>query len=140
MARERLRDFLPDTLSCLLTFDKATDLWLGTCLNLGLTTSGKTDKLAWENLGKVVRRHVEVCWRRDREALNRHRAPQSEWDLFDFLKKKAQERNEPFRSEKITFDLVEPENELGPLWINGLELLPEAVSHAKKGASVSAVH
>jgi hypothetical protein len=140
MAKDKLRNWVPETLSCLLTFDKATERWVGRCLDLDLATSGKTDKAAWENLGKVIKAHVETCWRRNREALKKHRAPQEDWDLFNHLSAK----NKPARSDKITFDLVEPEfaEEVVQLWMTGLEFLPAGSECANKEAtsSVSAVH
>jgi len=135
MAKEKLQDFIPGPLSCLLLFDKATEKWIGTCLDLGLTTSGNTDKAAWENLGKVIKVHVELCWRRNRGALVKHRAPKEDWDLFSALSAKK----EPFRSDKITFDLVEPENQLEPLWMKGLEIL-QGTNCEQEATSVSAVN
>ena len=135
MAKDRLSDWLPETLCCLLSFDKQTSRWVGKCLDLGLTTSGKTDKAAWENLTKVVKAHVETCWRRNREALVKNRAPDAEFDLFKHLGEK-----EPGRRDKITFDLIEPENEIGPLWIEGLEFLPQGTGCETAGPAIQAVH
>jgi hypothetical protein len=134
MASDRLRDFLKDDLSCLLRFDKATERWLGHCLDLDLVTSAKTEAAAWDNLRKTIKAHVELCWKRDREALRRNRAPQADWDLFKHLQGKGEGRRD-----KIVFDLLEPELVGGPIWVEALES-PMGIDCGKAATGFQAVH
>lgn len=134
MTTDRLANWLPDTLRCLLSFDKETSRWVGKCLDLGLTTSGKTEKITWDNLGKVVKAHVETCWRQNRkEALMKHRASQVEFASFETLQKKNPGKG---WRDKITFDLIEPETGLGPVWMEALELLPQGTGCDKAASAV----
>lgn len=109
---------LPDNLSCVLSFDKETQRWVGHCLDFDLATSGKTDSEAWKNLLHIVKMHVEHC------SINycagfRHKAPPQQWALF----KKLAAQQTPHRSDKIAFNLVpfKREEDEQELWIKGVE-------------------
>jgi hypothetical protein len=115
-----MTEMIPKVLRCLLTEDPETGRWNGHCLEFDLATSGIDPDQAWNNLRAVVRLHVENCFTHWQEGL-KFRASAEEVALFELLKKQEQ----PFRSEKITFNLVppqRPEELLAPLWIQGIEL------------------
>lgn len=95
---------IPPVLSCLLTQDSITSLWLGQCLDFNIVTSAKSPDTAWKNLRAVIKLHVEQCFAHHHEGLRR-RAPEEDWALFNELKN----QQEHFRSEPINLKLVSPE-------------------------------
>jgi hypothetical protein len=108
---------IPGVLSCLLTQDEETKLWLGHCLDFNLVTSGKSPDGAWTNLRAVIKTHVEHCFTNHRDGLG-FRAGSQDWRLFDELKKKQP----MMRTEKITLRLVAPETEQIPaFWMQAAE-------------------
>jgi hypothetical protein len=131
------KPIIPDVLSCLLSQDPETKNWIGHCLDFHLVTSGKNPDSAWSNLRSVITTHVEHCFTHHRDGLQ-FRAAQSEWDLFEALKKQQPIR----RTEKITLRLVAPQTEDGPaFWIQGVEsaFLGEGREQAA-GATVQAIN
>jgi hypothetical protein len=108
---------LPDVLSCLITKDDETQLWLAHCLNLDLVTSSKTPDDAWKRLTQVIKMHVEHCFTNRHRGLE-HSASDEEW--ADFKRVKA--RATPLRSEKVELNLVPGQmDEDKFVWIEGVE-------------------
>jgi len=114
---DKNKPIIPDVLSCLLSQDSETKLWIGHCLDFHLITSGKDPDTAWTHLRSVITTHVEHCFTHHRHGLS-FRAPDSEWKLFETLKN----RQPLVRTEKITLRLVAPQTEQVPaFWIQGVE-------------------
>jgi predicted RNase H-like HicB family nuclease len=128
---------MPDVLSCILSQDAETKLWLGHCLDFDLVTSAKTQDGAWQNLKSVITTHVEHCFTHHKDGL-KFRASKDEWNLFGTLKNKQP----MLRQEKITLRLVAPPAEQMPaFWIAGVESsLPGEACESAANTAVSAVH
>lgn len=120
---------IPKVLSCLLTPDEETGRWNGHCLDFDIVTSGLNEDAAWANLKAVVKNHVEECFVKWPKGLE-HTASQDRWKCFQNLTE--QEKQNPFRQEKIHFNLPEPsesdyERVNDELWIKGLQFLPKGI-------------
>jgi predicted RNase H-like HicB family nuclease len=125
----------PDVLRCLLKPDPESKKWVGHCLDFDLVTSGRTLDSAWDNLRAVVKLHVEHCFTHHRDGLE-FRASENDFAVFDALK-----RASTFvRTEKITFDLVQPEFDLPPVWVECAEDLAGVICGDSTTTAVPAVH
>lgn len=124
---------IPKILRCLLTVDQETGRWLGHCLDFDIVTSGKDEDRAWKNLVSVVRLHVEHCFTHWQDGLKFH-ADENCVALFEALKQKQ----EMFRSEKVTFNLIPPTKteHLAPLWMQGVEWVKGVGVGTSEGVAV----
>ncbi len=120
---------VPPMISCLLRKDKETGRWEGHCLNFDIVTSGSTEEIAWENLKKVVRRHVEQCFTDWRPGLQR-RAAECHWEEFETLKLKGIQ----FRQDKLSLYLVKPKED-DEHWLRALAS-PEVINGSKAPANL----
>lgn len=112
---------VPSVISCLLRKDKQTERWEGHCLDFDIVTSGSSEDIAWNNLKKVVRRHVEQCFNDWQPGLQR-RAAQCHWNEFEDLHKKKVK----FRQDKLSLCLVKPRED-GEHWLRALAF-PEVMN------------
>ena len=119
MAHEE--DIAPQVFSCLLSKDEQTGRWLAHCLDFDLMTSAKSQDIAWENLRKVVRAHIEHCFTFHQDGL-KMRAEDHEWANFREIEVRLKEQQIPIRTEKITLKLT-PTKSGRELWIRGVEIL-----------------
>lgn len=124
------KDITGKVLSCLLSKDGQTGRWLAHCLDFDLLTSAKTEEIAWENLRKVVRAHIEHCFAFHREGLELQ-AESSEWSEFRRVEKRLMDDGLPIRTEKITLKLATPTKPWGDdLWIKGVETFGQRTATA----------
>jgi hypothetical protein len=117
---------IPAKISCLLRQDGETGRWEGHCLDFDLVTSGSTEDVAWENLKKVVKRHVEHCFTNWQPGLTRRRASQCAFDAFN----KLVQEDRPFRQDKLSLILEEPEHDQEH-WLKAIAFPPEWIAGEK---------
>ena len=73
---------LPKSLTCLLSRDRESDMWVSHCLDFDLITSGIDEDDAWFGMQDAVKSHVESCFEDNFEAGLAKRATPDEWREF----------------------------------------------------------
>ena len=108
---------LPKSLSCLLSQDKQTGLWINYCLDFDLVTSGKSEDEVWNSMKAMLKAHVESCFADGFSEGLSHQAKIEAWVAFaqQFLLGS-------FRQETIKFDLKRNDSTLSGLWLKGVEV------------------
>lgn len=112
-----MEDKLPKSLSCLLSHDKQTGLWVNHCLDFDLVTSGTSEDEAWSSMKSVLRVHVESCFSDGFLPGLSKKADLDAWVAFA-----EQWMLGNYRSEKIKFDLKRNDHLVSGLWMKGVEV------------------
>lgn len=101
-------------LSCLISQDGDTGIFIGHCLDFNLMECGPSSEEAWYNLKVVIKNHIEFCYAKDRDRLSLDQADKLAWDSFYSCLSQ-----DPcnVRVEKIEIEVAEPlpEQEV-PVW------------------------
>lgn len=109
---------LPKSLSCLLSHDKQTGLWVNHCLDFDLVTSGTSEDQAWSAMKSILQSHVESCFQDGFVDGLSHKAGVDSWIAFaeHFM-------SGNFRHERLKFQLKKNSQPEAPdLWLKGVEV------------------
>ncbi|HLJ88764.1 MAG TPA: hypothetical protein VKZ53_18240 [Candidatus Angelobacter sp.] len=109
---------LPKSLSCLLSHDRQTGLWVNHCLDFDLVTSGISEDQAWNSMKAVLQAHIESCLADNFIDGFSKRANIDAWVAF------AQQFTlGNFRSERLRFHLGRNSSPASSdLWLKGVEV------------------
>jgi hypothetical protein len=104
-------------LSCLLSKDSETKLYLAHCLNFDVVECGPDPDKAWENLKSTLKQFIEYAYTNHPESLTIS-ASAKEWKSFaDALKHSTK----PSRVDTISIDMQPPLPESSaPIWMQGV--------------------
>jgi len=118
MTQER-QSLLPKSLSCLLSHDKLTGLWVNHCLDFDLVTSGTSEDLAWGSMKTVLQAHIESCLSDNFTQGLSMKAGIDAWVTFA-----QQWMLGNCRSEKLKFHFKRNSEDLAgsDLWLKGVEV------------------
>lgn len=114
-------------LSCLVSRDEETNLFLSHCLNFDIIECGHTADEAWENMKMAVKFFIEHCYTNYQQGFS-YSADNDEWDEYACALKSS---TKPPRVETIEIEMRPPLLQEGkPIWMQGVE----------HGASCTHVH